>query len=290
MLFGLIRIAGEKESGDGYAKKKVVEVTAKAKVAKRATPYEKLATSLGNLIQQARRQTARVVNVILTATYWEIGRRIVEFEQQGVQRALYGDELLMRLSDDLSTRHGRGFAKSNLYLMRSFYLAYTEIFQTVSGKLKDDGKDTHVQIDLRDLVERFPLPWSHYARLLSVEKAEARSFYECEALRGGWSVRQLDRQIATQFYERTLMSKNKRAMLRKGQMHMYLNYAREHWMRPDENPPVGLILCAEQNRAVARYALDGLPNKIMATEYRVALPKEAELVAQTRKLIAEMGK
>jgi hypothetical protein len=70
-----------------------------------------------------------------------------------------------------------------------------------------------------------------------------------------------------------------------GQMHLYLNYAREHWMLDGENPPVGLILCAEKDSAVARYALEGLPNKVLAAEYRTALPKERTLVAEIEKTI-----
>lgn len=223
------------------------------------------------------------------------------------------------------------------------------------------------------------MPWSHYVRLLAVANPDARQFYETEALRGGWTHRQLDRQISSQFYERTALSRKKTAMLRKGavakgedavsaeeeikdpyvlefldlkdeysesdlevalisrletfllelgddfafvgrqrrlrlddewyridllffhrrlrclvvvdlklgkfthadagQMHLYLNYAREHWTRPGENPPVGLILCAKKGEAVARYALDGLANKILAAEYRTTLPKE-ELLAR----------
>ena len=65
-----------------------------------------------------------------------------------------------------------------------------------------------------------------------------------------------------------------------GQMHLYLNYAREHWVHEEENPPVGLILCARKDEAVARYALEGLPNKVMAAEYRTALPEEKELAAE----------
>ena len=68
-------------------------------------------------------------------------------------------------------------------------------------------------------------------------------------------------------------------------MHLYLNYAREHWTLEGENPPVGLVLCAEKDRAVARYALEGLPNKVLATEYRTALPKEGALVAEIEKTI-----
>ena len=73
-----------------------------------------------------------------------------------------------------------------------------------------------------------------------------------------------------------------------GQMHMYLNYAREHWTRPDENPPVGLILCAQKNAAVAKYALDGLPSKVLAAEYKTVLPDERLIAAElkkTRKLL-----
>jgi hypothetical protein len=80
---------------------------------------------------------ARSVNFIMTAAYWLIGHRIIEFEQKGLERADYGEELLKRLSRDLTSRYGRGFAKSNLYQMRSFYMAYQDIFQTPSG-ISDD--------------------------------------------------------------------------------------------------------------------------------------------------------
>lgn len=72
-----------------------------------------------------------------------------------------------------------------------------------------------------------------------------------------------------------------------GQMHIYLNYAREHWMLEGENPPVGLVLCAEKDSAVARYALEGLPNKVLSAEYRTALPKERTLVAEIERTIQQ---
>ena len=90
-----------------------------------------------NVIDMARRSAARSVNFIMTAAYWLIGRRILEFEQKGLERADYGEELRKRLSRDLTSRYGRGFAKSNLYQMRSFYMAYQGIFQTPSG-ISDD--------------------------------------------------------------------------------------------------------------------------------------------------------
>jgi hypothetical protein len=73
-----------------------------------------------------------------------------------------------------------------------------------------------------------------------------------------------------------------------GQMHLYLNYARQHWTLEGENPPVGLILCAEKDHAVAHYALEGLPNKVLAAEYRTALPKERMLVAEIEKTIHQI--
>jgi predicted nuclease of restriction endonuclease-like (RecB) superfamily len=216
-----------------------------------------------------------------------------------------------------------------------------------------------------------------------VKNEFARAFYETEALSGGWSVRQLNRQISTQFYERTALSRNKAAMLTKGakpkpgdrlspdeeikdplvleflglkdeyseadleeslirhletfllelggdfafvgrqrrlriddewyrvdliffhrvlrclvvvdlkldtltpgdigQMHLYCNYARAHWTRPGENPPVGIILCAAKGEALARYALDGLPNPTLVREYRTVLPAEKLLAAEIKR-------
>jgi predicted nuclease of restriction endonuclease-like (RecB) superfamily len=235
---------------------------------------------------------------------------------------------------------------------------------------------------------RFALPWSAYVRLLAVKNPDARAFYETEALRSGWTVRQLDRQISTQLYERVALSQNKAALLEKtegvepgdsitpeeairdpfvlefldlkdqyseselegaliqhltdfllelgddfaflgrqrrlriddnwfridliffhrrlrsliiidlkvgkfsytdaGQMHLYLNYAREHWMKSGENPPVGLILCAEKGAAEAHYALDNLPNKVLAAEYQTILPDEKLIAKELEKSRREL--
>lgn len=341
--------------------------------------YAHVLGGITELLEAARRAAARAVNAVMTATYWEIGRRIVESEQAGATRAEYGERLIDRLSADLGARFGRGFGRRNLFQMRAFYLAYREIVQTPSAQLERTSLG-HVTIEIEHAEREFPLPWSHYVRLLSVDNEHARRFYEAEALRGGWSIRQLNRQISTQFYERTALSKNKAAMLTKhvaaraedavsaeeeikdplvlefldlkdeysesdleealirrleefllelggdftfvgrqrrlrvadtwyridllffhrrlhclviidlklgeltpqdaGQMHMYLNYAREHWTHADENPPVGLILCSKRHAAVAKYSLEGLPNKVLASEYRTTLPDERLLSAE----------
>lgn len=207
-----------------------------------ATPgYDLLVSGIADLLEQSRRSAARSVNSILAATYWEVGRRIVLFEQGGKERAEYGEELLKRLGNDLGKQHGRGFGWRNLFSMRKFYLSW-EIVATPSGKLLSRAKRdaergggepeklqtlsailqtpaaTTLPLNLATaLVDLFPLPWSHYVRLLSVDDVTARAFYEAEAIRAGWSVRQLDRQVSTQFYERVTHSRNPSALLAKGQ-------------------------------------------------------------------------
>ncbi|ECG9616191.1 DUF1016 domain-containing protein [Salmonella enterica] len=332
-------------------------------LAPQSDEYQQIHDGIIRLVDTARTETVRSINAIMTATYWEIGRRIVEFEQGGEARAAYGTQLIERLAVGLSQRYKRGFSTRNLWQIRTFYLCFQhiEIPQTLSAESNSIL-----------LAKTFPLPWSAYVRLLSVKDNDARRFYEKETLRNGWSVRQLDRQIATQFYERTLLSSDKLSMLQQdapaipeglpehslrdpfileflnlkdeysesdleeallnhlmdfmlelgddfafvgrqrrlriddnwfrvdllffhrklrcllvvdlkvgkfsysdaGQMNMYLNYAKEHWTMPGENPPVGLILCAEKGAGEAYYALNGLPNTVMASEYKVQLPDE----------------
>jgi predicted nuclease of restriction endonuclease-like (RecB) superfamily len=184
--------------------------------------YDSLFAAVAELVEQSRRAVARAVNGVMTATYYELGRRVVVHEQGGKARAGYGDELIRRLSADLTQRFGRGFSRRNLEQMRVFYLGW-EIVQTPSGLF---------QLRVRaDIVEKaqtlsalsaplltadsFPLPWSHYVRLMTVPDLTARRFYEEEAIRGGWSVRQLDRQISTRFFDRLSGSKRKPDLLAK---------------------------------------------------------------------------
>lgn len=99
--------------------------------------YSNVQNAIIALLEAARRSAARSVNAVMTATYWEIGRRIVEFEQAGESRANYGEQLLQRLAEDLTARFGRGFGLANLRQMRNFYLAWPPkpIRQTLSGEL-----------------------------------------------------------------------------------------------------------------------------------------------------------
>ena len=182
--------------------------------------YVDVRTGIVELLNAARQAAARNVNALMTASYWEIGRRIVEAEQKGKRRAGYGEQLIERLSADLTQQFGRGFSARNLEQMRQFYLTWA-IPQTPSAESAKQqpaiptkkSQTASASLSWSDLANAFTLPWSAYVRLLSVKDDHARQFYETEALRGGWSVRQLDRQIGSQFYERTALSKNKAAML-----------------------------------------------------------------------------
>ena len=194
---------------------------------------------VSGIIDAARRSAARSVNAVMTAAYWLIGRYIVEFEQSGEDRAEYGTKLIRRLSEDLTHRFGRGFGAVNLSQMKKFYLLWpserilqtasekspspaaqqadSAILQTASEKSESMRLQTaSADSSLTSIASSFPLPWSAYVRLLTVKNVRAREFYEAEALRGGWSVRQLDRQIDSQFYERTALSRDKAAMLAHG--------------------------------------------------------------------------
>ena len=167
--------------------------------------YAEVCSAIVELLQAARQTAARNVNALMTASYWEIGRRIVEAEQKGKRRAGYGAQLIERLSLDLTQQFGRGFSGRNLEQMRQFYLTWV-IPQTPSAESSKRlpttaiNKSQTVSVELLSwtaLAKAFLLPWSAYVRLLSVKNDNTRKFYEVEALRGGWSVR----QIGSQFVE-----------------------------------------------------------------------------------------
>ena len=170
--------------------------------------YSDFITDLTSLIEQGRKAAVQYVNTALIATYWLMGRSIVEYEQRGKERAGYGEKLLRKISADLTTRFGKGFTERNLEHMRQFYLTYREISNTVCAKLIErTGEKSHpVRASLlpishtpsgifEKLSQKFPLSWSHYRLLMRLEEPFKREFYEVECIRGNWSVRQLDRQI-----------------------------------------------------------------------------------------------
>ncbi len=154
------------------------------------TPPEKstqhLYEKIKDLLVQARSRALQAVNTEMVVCYWNIGRLIVEEEQQGKTRAEYGKQLIQELSPKLKGEFGKGFDKSNLWNMRAFFIAYP----------------------ILDAVRR-ELSWTHYRIVLRVENPDARSFYENEAVNARWSTRELERQINSMLFERLALSKDK---------------------------------------------------------------------------------
>ena len=331
------------------------------------TPNSSMILEIRELLETTRKNVAQQVNTQMLTTYWNIGRIIVEYEQQNQLRAEYGKQTLRELSKELTREFGKGFSRSNLQNMRAFYLAY-EKCQTVSGKLS----------------------WSHYCELLSITDENKRSFYEKEAVNSGWSVRELKRQIDSSLYERLLLSSGdankekvlslaqkgieisqpadiirdpyvfeflgvpedkpmlesdlERALVAQiekfllelgrgfmfvgtqqritlnnthyyvdmvfynkilrayvlielktkkltpeaaGQLNMYLNYYAAEVNDPDDNPPIGIILCTEKDSVAAEYALGGLSNNIFASRYVLYMPDKEQLIAQVEAVLKD---
>ena len=180
------------------------------------------------LVLSARQSAARGVDLLHVHTNYEIGRRIVEQEQQGADRAQYGKEILRDLAERLTGEFGNGFSRSNLEYMRRFFLAYPErvapISQTLSGEFMGPSIHQTLSDELRTLAETaykpFVLSWSHYVFLIGL-KPEERDFYEIEAAEQGWTLRELKRQFDSGLYERLALSRDKQAirdLSRKGQL------------------------------------------------------------------------
>ena len=161
--------------------------------------YNNIRAGIVELLEQPARAAARNVNTLMTATYWEIGRRIVQSEQAGEKRAEYGDYSSSDSPKTSSASFGRGFGPRNLAQMRSFYLAWPheKILQTLSAKSSTPIPFNEIQgkpQPVRDLANQFPLPWSAYVRLLSVKSQEARTFTRPKrcvraGLSGNWTAR-----------------------------------------------------------------------------------------------------
>jgi len=166
------------------------------------------------IINDARGCVARVVNSAMVQAYWEIGRQIVEVEQQGDPRAGYGEQVLVQLSDRLTQRFGRGFSLPHLKRMRQFFKVYAAypiqapVF--ADNEIQQIGSALRSQLPLSAQPQfRQELGWTHYRLLMTISNSSTRSFYEIEAAAEGWSTRELERQIASLLYERLAASRDK---------------------------------------------------------------------------------
>lgn len=151
--------------------------------------YKSLIQDIGEILEKGRKEAYKTVNNILVKTYWEIGKRIVKFEQDGNITAKYWSKILINLSKELSPI-GKGFSRSNLTYMRLFFIKYSKS-ETLSHQLS----------------------WSHYFELLKIDDDLARKFYEKQSTKENWSVRELKRKKKTMLFERIALSKDKKWVL-----------------------------------------------------------------------------
>lgn len=324
-----------------------------------------LIENIKKIILNARKSVAISVNHELIATYWSIGKEIIENEKVNDVDSKSSRQLILELSKQLTSEIGKGFSRSNLFNMRKFYLEYTDV-QTLSGQLT----------------------WSHICEILIIEDLQKRSFYENETINSSWSVRELKRQIDSSLYERLLLSKGKankehvlqlskkgqqltkpedivknpyvfeflgvpehKPILEKelekrlirhiedfllelgrgfmfvgsqqritinnthyyvdmvfynkvlrcyilielkttklkindaGQLNTYLNYYKTEINDKEDNPPIGIILCAEKDEVAAEYILGGLENNVFASKFTYVLPNKEELIRELENVI-----
>ena len=190
-----------------------------------------LGERIEQLIEEARKRTVAAVNTAMVYTYYEIGRMIVEDEQQGEQRAEYGTTMLKKVAERLTLKFGKGFSLTNLKQMRSFYLIYSaqplEKGQTLSDQFNTmAGESENSATLLRNSQTpfgklHFTLSWSHYLKLMRIDDPDERRFYEIEATENNWSLRELQRQFDSSLYERLALSKDKKgvkSLAQKGQI------------------------------------------------------------------------
>lgn len=309
--------------------------------------------SIRNYVVDAQKQVYSAVNTAMVTAYWNIGKSIYEICGEN-DRAEYGKQILKYLSERLTSEFGKGFSVQNLRNMRQFYLAFPKRSTLCSE-----------------------LSWSHYRLLMRIANEPARSFYAEEAVKSGWSVRQLERQINTMFYQRLLASRDRESVAQEiqttepkpeyekiirdpyvlefldlpanehfyesdleqalidhlqkfllelgrgfafiarqqhfnvdgrhfyidlvfynyilkcfvlidlktgdlahqdiGQMQMYVNYYTRKMMNPGDNPPIGILLCADKSDTLIRYTLPEDNNQIYASKYMPYMPTEEEL-------------
>jgi hypothetical protein len=245
----------------------------------------------------------RAADAHLVVRNWLFGLYITEFEQNGTDRAAYGARVIESLADRLSPLKVKGTSATRLKLYRSFYRIFS-IGPTLSDQLQKllpnapEKSPTVSDLSSKErnralsslpsgLMSHFALGWSHYVELLTISGDEERRFYEIEAAANQWSVRELQRQIASSLYQRLALSRDKLTHQDLGQMQMYVNYFDRHVKLPDESPTVGILLCHRKNDALVELTLPSDTN-IFASKYQLYLPSKEELKARLESITTSL--
>ncbi len=216
--------------------------------------YDQLLQQIGTTVASGRAQAAQAVYAANLETYWRVGWHIVEFEQGGKAKAEYGKGLINRLAKDLTLRHGKGFSRSNVKMMRQFYLVYPKS-QTLSGLSS----------------------WSHVVELLKIDDPLERGFYEKQMVLERWNVRELRRQKETSLFLRLAASKDKEGVLK---------LAAEENVEGD-NPPIGIVLSREKDELLVEYATYEMNSSLFVQKYQLYLPNREELRRELERTLAE---
>jgi DUF1016 N-terminal domain len=201
-----------------------------------------LYANIAALLQAARQTVAQTVTQTMVHTYYEIGRTIIEDEQNGASRAEYGKQTLKNLSKKLTIEFGKGFSTDNLERMKRFYLVYVD---SISA----------------NPLRKFSLYWSHYLKLMRIENVEERDFYEIECATNHWSIQELQRQFDTALYERLALSRDKAGV-----------------RLLEENKTIGIVLCKDKSQALVEITLPEGNDSIFASRYQTVLPNKQTFV------------
>lgn len=172
---------------------------------------QKFYQDISLLLDNARKHAKTAVNTAMVYTYYEIGRRIVEEEQHGENRAAYGQQILQGLSDHLTKAFGKGYSVGNLKNIRQFYMVFSndQIGETVFSQSSN--------LPAVSTGRKFYLSWSHYLKLMRIKNVDERHFYEIEAAKNDWSLSELKRQYDSSLYERLALSGDKEKVLQLAQ-------------------------------------------------------------------------
>ena len=239
--------------------------------------------NVSEVLAQARKNAKTAVNLAMVYAYYEIGRMIVEEEQNGQNRAAYGKQILQELSKYLSEKYGKGYSAENLKLMRRFYNVYLhdQIGETVFTQFEN--------LPAVSTGRKFYLSWSHYLKLMRIDNIDERHFYEIESVKNDWSLAELKRQYGSSLYERLALSTDKDKVYRLALEGQKVEKAEEAVKDPyvleflglkelpDENPTIGIILCRDKNNAVVEMTLPEDNTQIFASKYETVLPSKEAL-------------
>ena len=219
--------------------------------------YNELLKNVSKVLEEARLKAVRQINTVMVETYWQIGMLILKEEQNGKERAEYGEELIKKLSIDLTKKYGRGFTSANLWNMRQFYSTYPKLYA-----VRRESENDKLYALCRQL------GWTHFRILMRLDDPLARQFFEIETVKNNWSSRELERQINSLLFERLALSKDKKKIL--------------------ELASKGQIIEKPEDAVKDPYVLEflGIPERSYYTESQL----EQKLIDHLHDFILELGK